>query len=67
MTNDLFSWKDANHTVKVFIVTLLVFIVSLVLGDAVTLWLLANILLVWPLAYQKKRSQIEKIIDTINK
>ncbi len=48
---DVFSWKDSKLTVKAILFTFVTLILSFLLGDAVFLWLISNLVLLTPIAY----------------
>lgn len=47
---DVFSWKDSKLTVKAILFTFVTLILSFLLGDAVFLWLISNLVLLTPIA-----------------
>ena len=64
--NDLFSFEDVKFTVKVILALFFIFLVTLILGDALFLMLAMNAWLLWPLAYQKKRAEIDRVMGIVN-
>jgi hypothetical protein len=53
-------------TVKAILATSVVLTLSFLLGDALFLWVVANVCLFWPLAYKKMRADIDRIIGLAN-
>lgn len=63
---DILSWQDARLTVKVLVGACLASVLACLCGDLVTIWLAINIALAYPLALQKKRSEIEGLVKLVD-
>jgi hypothetical protein len=63
---DLFSWQDAKLTVKAIILISVSMALSFLVGDALFLWLVADVCLLWPLIIKKKRAEVDRIMGLVN-
>lgn len=64
--SDLVSFQDAKLTVKFLLSAVGVFIVTMIISDAVFLLIVTNAIIAWPLAYEKKRAEIDRVTGLIN-
>ena len=64
--SDLISFKDVKYTFIILCSVLGIFFVTFFIGDAIFLMISINAIIVWPLAYDKKRAQIDRILGVIS-
>lgn len=68
---NVISLKNMQLTVKVLLSSVVVFIMTYLVSDAFFLWVLTNLVMSFPLAYNKKKKQIDSVLvkmnDTIDK
>lgn len=63
---DLITFKDVKFTVKIIIATFAVFLLTFFVSDSVFLLFVTNAVLLWPLVYEKKRVDIDRVMGMIN-
>jgi hypothetical protein len=63
---DVTSLQDVNFTLKTILSLIVANYLSGFFSDASFLFIIINVVLLWPLAYQKKRAQIDKVFGLIN-
>lgn len=64
--SDVLSWQDPRLSIKAILFLSTSLALSFCLGDALTLWLLANLTLFWPLAYKNRRAEIDRLVGLAN-
>ena len=66
LIQDVLSLKNMTTTVKALLAAICIFIATFWLSDSVFLWLFTNLAMCFPLAYNKKKQQIDTVIAKIN-
>ncbi len=64
---EVISLQNIKLTVKVLLASIAVFLITFFISDALFIWLIANIVLCWPLIYKKKGTEIASFMEKLNK
>ena len=59
--NHLLSWKDPKSTAKYALSLNLIMFTAWLLGDSLSLMLVFNICILYPLAYKKKKANLDSL------
>ncbi len=63
---DLVTFEDVKFTVKFLLSAITLLLISFTVSDAVFLMVLTNAIIAWPLVYEKKRVEIDRVLGLIN-
>jgi hypothetical protein len=63
---DVTLMTDVNLTIRTCLGLFMIWQISNFMSDAVFLWLVCNLLMTYPLVYQKKRAEVDRVVGAIN-
>jgi hypothetical protein len=63
---DILSLKNVKLTVKAILVVSVLFLFTYYMSDVAFFWIATNVTILWPLIYNKKKEQVDRVFNVIN-